>query len=71
MTHLVRDLPPLFEAFYADEKARTCKKCGAIHPGKKPPPAGRKFRPDPFKTSAPTAATDRRGVKTGVMSTSV
>ena len=30
-------LPPLYEAFFADEKARTCKKCGAIHPGKKPP----------------------------------
>jgi 3-hydroxyanthranilate 3,4-dioxygenase len=36
--HLVRDLPPLYEAFFADEKARTCKKCGAVHPGKKPPP---------------------------------
>jgi 3-hydroxyanthranilate 3,4-dioxygenase len=36
--HLVRDLPPIYEAFFSDEKARTCKKCGAIHPGKKPPP---------------------------------
>jgi 3-hydroxyanthranilate 3,4-dioxygenase len=35
--HLVRDLPPLYEAFFKDEKARTCKACGAIHPGKKPP----------------------------------
>lgn len=35
--HLVRDLPPLYEAFYADARARTCKKCGAVHPGKKPP----------------------------------
>ena len=35
--HLVRDLPPLYEAFYADLDARTCKSCGAIHPGKKPP----------------------------------
>ena len=34
---LVKDLPPLYEAFFNDEKARTCKKCGAIHPGKKPP----------------------------------
>jgi 3-hydroxyanthranilate 3,4-dioxygenase len=34
---LVKDLPPLYEAFFADEKARTCKKCGTIHPGKKPP----------------------------------
>jgi len=37
VTHLVRDLPPLYEAFFADERARTCKKCGALHPGKKPP----------------------------------
>jgi 3-hydroxyanthranilate 3,4-dioxygenase len=36
--HLVKDLPPLYEAFYADTKARTCKNCGALHPGKKPPP---------------------------------
>ena len=35
--HLVKDLPPLYEAFYADTDARTCKKCGAVHPGKKPP----------------------------------
>jgi 3-hydroxyanthranilate 3,4-dioxygenase len=35
--HLVKDLPPLYEAFYADEKARKCKVCGAVHPGKKPP----------------------------------
>lgn len=34
---LVKDLPPLYEAFFADEKARTCRKCGSIHPGKKPP----------------------------------
>lgn len=31
---LVRDLPPLFQAFYADEQARICKHCGAVHPGK-------------------------------------
>ena len=35
--HLVKDLPPLYDAFYADQKARTCKNCGAVHPGKKPP----------------------------------
>ena len=35
--HLVKDLPPLYEAFYADDKARTCKKCGALHPGRTPP----------------------------------
>ena len=34
---IVKDLPPLFAAFYADEKARTCKKCGTVHPGKEPP----------------------------------
>ncbi|GAB3151781.1 3-hydroxyanthranilate 3,4-dioxygenase [Micromonospora sonneratiae] len=31
---IVADLPPLFEAFYADEAARTCDRCGALHPGK-------------------------------------
>jgi 3-hydroxyanthranilate 3,4-dioxygenase len=35
--HLVRDLPPLYEAFYADKDARKCRNCGAIHPGDKPP----------------------------------
>lgn len=35
---IVKDLPPLYTAFYGDEKARTCKHCGAIHPGKEPPP---------------------------------
>jgi 3-hydroxyanthranilate 3,4-dioxygenase len=34
---IVRDLPPLYQAFYADEKARTCSKCGTVHPGKQPP----------------------------------
>jgi 3-hydroxyanthranilate 3,4-dioxygenase len=34
---IVRDLPPLYEKFYANEKLRTCPNCGAIHPGKKPP----------------------------------
>ena len=28
-----RDLPPLFAAFDADEDARTCPNCGAMHPG--------------------------------------
>ncbi|MDH3738986.1 MAG: 3-hydroxyanthranilate 3,4-dioxygenase, partial [Alphaproteobacteria bacterium] len=37
LTSLVRDLPPLYEAFYADEAARTCPQCGALHPGKQPP----------------------------------
>lgn len=31
---IVKDLPPLFEQFYASEKLRTCGNCGAIHPGK-------------------------------------
>lgn len=31
---IVADLPPVFSAFYADEEARTCGKCGALHPGK-------------------------------------
>ena len=31
---IVKDLPPLFTAFYEDEKARTCANCGTVHPGK-------------------------------------
>jgi 3-hydroxyanthranilate 3,4-dioxygenase len=31
---IVTDLPPVFEAFYGDEKARTCASCGTLHPGK-------------------------------------
>lgn len=31
---IVRDLPPLFEQFYASTKLRTCANCGASHPGK-------------------------------------
>lgn len=31
---IVKDLPPLFQAFYASEAVRTCKSCGAVHPGK-------------------------------------
>lgn len=27
------DLPPLFEAFYSSEHARTCGNCGTVHPG--------------------------------------
>jgi 3-hydroxyanthranilate 3,4-dioxygenase len=34
---IVKDLPPLYEAFYSDEKLRKCPNCGTIHPGKKPP----------------------------------
>jgi 3-hydroxyanthranilate 3,4-dioxygenase len=31
---IVSDLPPVFEAFYQDEKARSCPSCGMLHPGK-------------------------------------
>jgi 3-hydroxyanthranilate 3,4-dioxygenase len=31
---IVADLPPVFAAFYDDEKARTCASCGTLHPGK-------------------------------------
>jgi 3-hydroxyanthranilate 3,4-dioxygenase len=34
---IVRDLPPLFDQFYASEKLRTCGACGALHPGKAAP----------------------------------
>ncbi|MGI9523411.1 MAG: 3-hydroxyanthranilate 3,4-dioxygenase [Hyphomicrobiaceae bacterium] len=34
---IVKDLPPLFEAFYSDESARTCSSCRAVHPGKETP----------------------------------
>lgn len=32
---IVHDLPPLFEAFYADPAVRQCKQCGTLHPGKR------------------------------------
>jgi 3-hydroxyanthranilate 3,4-dioxygenase len=35
--NIVEDLPPLFDTFYADREKRTCRECGAIHPGKTPP----------------------------------
>lgn len=31
---IVKDLPPLFERFYADTQKRTCRSCGTVHPGK-------------------------------------
>ncbi len=34
---IVDDLPPIYAAFYADEKLRTCPNCGTVHPGKAPP----------------------------------
>lgn len=33
---IVDDLPPLFAAYQADEQARKCGECGALHPGNKP-----------------------------------
>ena len=38
LKNIVDDLPPLYEAFYADQAKRICPKCGTIHPGKTPPP---------------------------------
>ncbi len=29
-----KDLPPLFEAFDADDAARSCPNCGVLHPGR-------------------------------------
>ena len=31
---IVKDLPPLFDKFYASEKLRACAACGTVHPGK-------------------------------------
>jgi 3-hydroxyanthranilate 3,4-dioxygenase len=31
---IVDDLPPLFEAFYSSDDARTCPSCGHVHPGR-------------------------------------
>jgi 3-hydroxyanthranilate 3,4-dioxygenase len=31
---IVADLPPIFERFYSDSRLRTCKNCGAVHPGR-------------------------------------
>jgi 3-hydroxyanthranilate 3,4-dioxygenase len=38
LADIVKDLPPLFAAFYADPSARRCRECGSVHPGKEPPP---------------------------------
>ena len=37
LNDIVKDLPPLFNAFYQSETDRTCNRCGAMHPGKDPP----------------------------------
>ena len=34
---IVKDLPPLFQAFYDNESARTCRACGLRHPGREAP----------------------------------
>ena len=38
--NIVDDLPPLYEAFYADKAARTRGNCGVVHLGKGKPPPG-------------------------------
>ncbi len=38
LNDIVKDLPPLFDAFYGDESKRHCSNCGSVHPGKEPPP---------------------------------
>jgi len=37
ITDIVKDLPPLFDAFYSDKVKRRCERCGNVHPGKLPP----------------------------------
>lgn len=34
LKNIVKDLPPLFDAFYASQEKRTCAHCGSVHPGK-------------------------------------
>ncbi len=37
---IVSQLPQIYEAYHEDEEARTCPKCGTLHPGKGKPPEG-------------------------------
>ena len=37
LTSIVHDLPPVYERFYRADDLRTCRQCGAVHPGKEPP----------------------------------
>ena len=37
LTDIVKDLPPLFTAFYNSVEDRTCQNCKTVHPGKEPP----------------------------------
>ena len=39
-TGIVSQLPEIYDAFHADEAARTCPACGTLHPGKGAPPEG-------------------------------
>ncbi|MET0739965.1 MAG: 3-hydroxyanthranilate 3,4-dioxygenase [Candidatus Nanopelagicales bacterium] len=34
VSDIVKDLPPVFQAFYDDETGRRCANCGTVHPGK-------------------------------------
>jgi 3-hydroxyanthranilate 3,4-dioxygenase len=37
---IVTELPKIYDAFHADEDARTCPSCATLHPGKGKPPEG-------------------------------
>lgn len=37
---IVEVLPKIYDAFFEDEEARTCQKCGTLHPGKGQAPEG-------------------------------
>lgn len=37
LTSIVRDLPPLYQAFYQSKSDRTCPQCSELHPGKTAP----------------------------------
>jgi 3-hydroxyanthranilate 3,4-dioxygenase len=39
LNNIVDDLPPLYDAVYDDDEARTCSNCGVVHPGRGDPPA--------------------------------
>lgn len=32
LSSIVKDLPPIFKNFNSDERLRTCKSCGTVHP---------------------------------------
>ena len=34
LENIERDLPPVFERFYGSPDARTCARCGTVHPGR-------------------------------------